>query len=49
MKRNIIKLFILLMTFTVFSYAIYFEKDKEEEHVFHVHVYEVSAETVNEK
>lgn len=49
MKRNIIKLFILLMTFTAFSYAIYFEKDKEEEHVFHVHVYEVSAETVNEK
>ena len=48
MKRNIIKLFILLLTFTAFSYAIYFEKE-EDEHIFHVHIYEVYAETVNEK
>ncbi|MBQ1482884.1 MAG: hypothetical protein IIZ28_04865 [Erysipelotrichaceae bacterium] len=42
MKKILIRFFILLVTFTCFSYAIYFEKD-EEEHIFHVHVHEVYA------
>lgn len=43
MKRLLIRFFILLLTFTCLSYAICFEKEDEEKHIFHVHVYEMSA------